>query len=254
MNAFADWLFSLLLGWTGHTANRLWNSLSKGENSFASLLSKIWLPLLIIIVALCTVADLIVRFRHSGIRRLRTELEHKEMREAMEHGEMAKEYRDEMASFVSEENSPYIADGLFNNQDEYAGPYVQSPDLIEYHDEPQFFEPQQDIYTEYQAYNEQGNMLNSNEYAENNASFNESHYQYGDEQYNQYQDSRYQDNTYEENELNYRPPYERVRRSDRWKKRKPLFAKRNETEEYTGPENQSYDYEKYSDSGREQDD
>ena len=51
MNAFAHWMFSALLA--DGIANRIWNSVSEGKSWFASLLSAIWLPLLLII-AVCT--------------------------------------------------------------------------------------------------------------------------------------------------------------------------------------------------------
>ncbi|MDO5022423.1 MAG: hypothetical protein Q4E07_03665, partial [Eubacteriales bacterium] len=123
MNAFADWLFTVLLGWTGRVSNNLWSSFSKGGDGFASLLSKIWLPLLLIIIAVSTVIDLIIRLNKRGVynmrreRLQRLEQEHNTMREAMEHGEMADEYREEIASFVENSPAPFVAEGFFDGQE-----------------------------------------------------------------------------------------------------------------------------------------
>jgi hypothetical protein len=243
MNAFADWLFIVLLGWTGRTANRFWSSFSKGENGFASLLSKIWLPLLIIIVAVCTVIDLIIRFKHRRIysprREKQARLEHMEMREAMEHGEMAKEYRDEMAHFVNENDSPFIEDGFFTYQDEYAYPASQDPNFVEYPDEPQFFEPQQDMYAEPQFYQNDIQDVYYPEYIEQDAEFNEIPYQ--ENASGQYD---------EESAVKHHVRYERNRRSDRWKKRRSMFSKNHNSEDYN--ENQNYEYQEYSQNGHEQ--
>lgn len=76
MNAFAHWMFSALLGWTGSIANRIWNSVSEGKSWFASLLSAIWLPLLLIIIAVCTLIDIAYSLRQRSILRKNSMLSH----------------------------------------------------------------------------------------------------------------------------------------------------------------------------------
>ena len=76
MNAFANWMFSALLGWTGGVANRIWNSVSGGKSWFASLLSTIWLPLLLIIIAVCTLIDAGYALKQRSILRKNNLLSH----------------------------------------------------------------------------------------------------------------------------------------------------------------------------------
>ena len=76
MNAFANWMFSALLGWTGGVANKIWNSVSGGKSWFASLLSTIWLPLLLIIIAVCTLIDAGYALKQRSILRKNSMLSH----------------------------------------------------------------------------------------------------------------------------------------------------------------------------------
>ncbi len=62
MNAFANWLFGLLLGWTSSMANNLMNRFSDSGGAMAGLFSRLWLPAVVIMLAGGTLADLIAWF------------------------------------------------------------------------------------------------------------------------------------------------------------------------------------------------
>ncbi len=57
MNAFADWLFSLLFGWMGGAANRAWNAIANAGGGLSSFFSKYWLILLLLAILIGTVMD-----------------------------------------------------------------------------------------------------------------------------------------------------------------------------------------------------
>lgn len=57
MNAFADWLFSALLGWTGRAANSAWNAVTNGSGGFGRFFAHAWFPLLLILLAAGTLFD-----------------------------------------------------------------------------------------------------------------------------------------------------------------------------------------------------
>lgn len=51
MNAFANWLFTLLLGWTGGLANRAWNAVVNSAGGISDFFSRYWLlPVLVLII------------------------------------------------------------------------------------------------------------------------------------------------------------------------------------------------------------
>ena len=136
MNAFADWLFSVLLGWTGNIANEAWSTINNDQAGFTSFLAKIWLPLLIVLVLAGTAADFIVWFirwrphyvwRSKGLARK----QQKQMATAyqsMEHGEMSPEYRDQIAQWVTSDEEPPLP-GLWDDvpQVQYTPAYQQQP-------------------------------------------------------------------------------------------------------------------------------
>ncbi len=60
MNAFADRLFSLLLGWTGTLFNGLWNLVTNNSAGVSGFLRRFWLPMIIILLIFGTVTDYVV--------------------------------------------------------------------------------------------------------------------------------------------------------------------------------------------------
>lgn len=57
MNAFANWLFTLLLGWTGGLANRAWNAVVNSAGGISDFFSRYWLILVLGLVIGGTVMD-----------------------------------------------------------------------------------------------------------------------------------------------------------------------------------------------------
>lgn len=115
MNAFADWLFSLLLGWTGRAANSVWNALTNNTQGISSFFSQYWLPVLIVLVVGGTIADYLVwfvRWRPHYVWRSKFMMRDWERQlvgteQTMEHGEMPREYLREIAGWVSnQEEAP----------------------------------------------------------------------------------------------------------------------------------------------------
>ena len=62
MNAFADWLFSVLLGWTGTAANSAWNTVVNNEGGISYFFSRYWLPIVVLLVLGGTLLDYAVWF------------------------------------------------------------------------------------------------------------------------------------------------------------------------------------------------
>lgn len=174
MNAFADWLFSVLLGWTGNLANEAWRSINSDTSGFTSLLSRIWLPLLIILLLFGTAADFIVwliRWRPHYVWRSRGALRTQQKQQnaayqVMEHGDMSPEYREQIAEWVVTEEEPPLP-GLWEDippaydnaesppqeyEPSYQEPtfsaYTQEPAVAEYY-ESLYMRPQEDVDSAY---------------------------------------------------------------------------------------------------------
>ena len=60
MNAFADWLFSILLGWTGVLANKVWNAVVNAAGGISDFFARYWLPLVLILILAGTALDFAV--------------------------------------------------------------------------------------------------------------------------------------------------------------------------------------------------
>lgn len=60
MNAFADWLFALLMGWTRTLFNGVWNLITDQGGGFSSFLRNFWLPLIVILLIFGTLMDYVV--------------------------------------------------------------------------------------------------------------------------------------------------------------------------------------------------
>ena len=114
MNAFADWLFSLLLGWTGRAANSVWNALTNSTQGISAFFSRYWLPILIVLVIGGTVADYVIWFVRrrphyvwrSKFMQRDWERQLNGTEQTMEHGEMSSEYLKEIAGWVSDQEEP----------------------------------------------------------------------------------------------------------------------------------------------------
>lgn len=174
MNAFADWLFSVLLGWTGNIANEAWRSINNDTAGFTSLIARIWLPLLVILLLAGTMADFVVwliRWRPHYVWRSRG-LKRNQQRQmntayhAMEHGEMSPEYREQIAEWVVSEEEPPLPSLWDDVTPNYPGsdvpppvyeepyqqpsypPYVQEETPQEYH-ESLYMRPEEETYIPY---------------------------------------------------------------------------------------------------------
>lgn len=62
MNAFANWLFSVLLGWTGTFANGIWNTVMNESGGISDFFSRFWLPIVLIMIIGGTVLDYTIWF------------------------------------------------------------------------------------------------------------------------------------------------------------------------------------------------
>lgn len=62
MNAFANWLFSILLGWTGALANKVWNAVVNAAGGISDFFARYWLPLVLILILAGTALDFAVWF------------------------------------------------------------------------------------------------------------------------------------------------------------------------------------------------
>ncbi len=62
MNAFADWLFRALLGWTGQAANSIWNAVVNSAGGISDFFSRYWLGVLLVLIIGGTVLDYAVWF------------------------------------------------------------------------------------------------------------------------------------------------------------------------------------------------
>ena len=96
MNAFADWLFSILLGWTGTLANKVWNAVVNAAGGISDFFATYWLPLVLILILAGTALDFAVWFarwqpylvwRSWFQRRRRSKREHNAAR-SLEHSQM----------------------------------------------------------------------------------------------------------------------------------------------------------------------
>lgn len=114
MNALADWLFSIMLGWTGTLANSLWNAFNHDTFGRPGFVSHIWLPLALIIMVAGTLIDYAVwlirwrpiqAWRYRRIHRKLQKANHKTARQ-MEHGEMEPVYREQIADWVQTQEDP----------------------------------------------------------------------------------------------------------------------------------------------------
>lgn len=152
MNAFADWLFGIILGWTRGLANAGWNLVANHSGGVSGLLGRIWLPLLIALVVIGSLLDYIVWFiRWRPLRGQRTlPAARRRMRSvqqearALEYTDMPEDYLSMMSGWVQEEE-----DSMPLPEDFHAAPlpeeYAQAsiaPDPYPAYENPRLAEPE----------------------------------------------------------------------------------------------------------------
>lgn len=100
MNIFANWLFKILLGWTGNALNSGAKSLSSNAEGISSLFSKIWLPLLVLIIVFGMLVDLLIRLAKNRRIRKQRRIKQLEARQMRQHASVQMEtqydYRDQV--------------------------------------------------------------------------------------------------------------------------------------------------------------
>lgn len=114
MNAFADWLFSILLGWTGNVANRFWNILVNNQGGISGFLSRYWLGIVLVLLIAGTVIDYVVWFfrwrphyvwRSWFSRRQRAKAYHQAV-SSLEAVDMPEDHRSQVSSWVAGPEQP----------------------------------------------------------------------------------------------------------------------------------------------------
>lgn len=169
MNAFANWLFSVLLGWTGNLANSVWNAVVNAAGGISDFFTRFWLPIVLIMILAGTVLDYAVWFarwrpylvwRSWLNRHLRSRHEQRAAH-SLEHNEMDDRTLGTIADWVQtpQDQSPiYALDGtqqdylhpnsyayqqqnpyMLKEQPELYSPYASNPSPA-YDDQPQIME------------------------------------------------------------------------------------------------------------------
>lgn len=120
MNAFADWLFTLLFGWMGGAANRAWNAVANASGGLSSFFSKYWPILLLLAILIGTVMDYtvwLVRWKpylvwRSWLARVLRRRRAQRTAQELEQAEMDEAARGALAGWVAapEDSSPIAYD------------------------------------------------------------------------------------------------------------------------------------------------
>ncbi len=145
MNAFADWLFGIILGWTRGLANAGWNLVANHAGGMSDFFSRIWLPLLIVLVVVGSVLDYIIwlvrwkpqrSWRAQRAQRLRDRADRRDA-QALEHADMPEDYLTVMSGWVQEdeENMPLP-------EDFHAAPVADAFVPVLDEPQPEYVEPQ----------------------------------------------------------------------------------------------------------------
>lgn len=113
MNAFADWLFGIILGWTRGLANAAWNLVTNHAGGISRWFAAMWLPLLIALLAGGTVIDYIVwlvrwrpqeRWRARRAQRLQRQADARYAQD-LARADMPEDYRNMMSGWVQEDEA-----------------------------------------------------------------------------------------------------------------------------------------------------
>ncbi len=108
MNAFADWLFSVLLGWTGGAANRAWNAIVNNDGGISGFFARFWLPIVLLLIVAGTLVDYAVWFARwrpylvwrSWLTRRRRHRNMTQEAQQLAHGDMDPQTREAIADWV----------------------------------------------------------------------------------------------------------------------------------------------------------
>ena len=146
MNAFADWLFNIILGWTRGLANAGWNLVANHSSGLSELFGRIWLPLLLILLVAGTLFDYIVWFirwrpqrtwrtwRTHRARRRDTRVHQQYDAQVLEHADMPEDYLNMMSGWVQEDQ-----DNMPLPEDFHAAPLPEAYAPVPVDAEPQLF-------------------------------------------------------------------------------------------------------------------
>lgn len=131
MNAFADWLFSVLLGWTGTAANSAWNAIVNNQGGIGGFFSRFWLPIVLLLVVGGTLLDYAVWFARwkpylvwrSWLTRRRRERVMAHDAQQLERGQMDPGTQNTIADWVTTPQDHYPVYDLPYTGEQEAAPY-----------------------------------------------------------------------------------------------------------------------------------
>lgn len=155
MNAFANWLFTLLLGWTGGMANRAWNTVVNASGGISDFFSRYWLLLVVGLILLGTVMDYavwLVRWRpylvwRSWLRRLTQRRAHRKANESLRQTEMDDQTLNTIADWVATPQEQYPVYELESAE----APIPYAPEAAVQDPAWTYEEPEQPFFVESQA-------------------------------------------------------------------------------------------------------
>lgn len=138
MNAFADWLFSVMFGWMGTAANSAWNAVVNATSGTGSFFSRYWLCIVLLIIIGGTVLDYavwLVRWRpylvwRSWLTRRRRTRHLQRTAQDLEHTDMDDQTLNTIADWVSTPQDAYPLDGLYPEPSPI--PYANAPQAAGY--------------------------------------------------------------------------------------------------------------------------
>ena len=115
MNAFANWLFSIMLGWTRALANGLWNAVVNNAGGISDFFSAMWLPLIVVLLVAGTAFDYIVwlarwqphRVWQSSMMRRRHEKQLAREARRLEQSDMPDNYLNMISNWVTTDSAVY---------------------------------------------------------------------------------------------------------------------------------------------------
>lgn len=134
MNAFADWLFSILLGWTGTAANSAWNAVVNAAGGISTFFSRFWLPIVLLLILGGVMMDYIVWFARwrpylvwrSWFTRRKRRRAYAEDAHQLEHGDMDAGTLNTIADWVAtpqDQYPVYDLPGTAYEEEQWAAPH-----------------------------------------------------------------------------------------------------------------------------------
>lgn len=134
MNALANWIFTVLLGWTGSFANRAWNAIVNSADGISDFFTRYWLIIVVALIIGGTVLDYVVwmlRWRpylvwRSWLSRRRHSREVDEASRSLHGSDMDDDARGRLAGWAATPQEEYPVYDL--GSDPYAyGDYQEPP-------------------------------------------------------------------------------------------------------------------------------